>query len=131
MGNEATGVTNVKWLEIRGNAWVGKAANGEIVARGETHDKSGNAKRAAQAVFPGVEIRPYLPKRKYKVEGIPEEEPIFVMRAKDRLALSVLDEYVLDAEGQTSKEFQRSLEALRSDFKQFAEENPNLMKYPD
>lgn len=36
--------------------WHAQAANGEIIAEGESHTRLADAVRAAQAVFPGVRI---------------------------------------------------------------------------
>lgn len=58
--------SNVAYIEVfEGGAdaetasffWHAKAANGEIVAQGESHTRREDAVRAAEDVFPGVPVR--------------------------------------------------------------------------
>lgn len=52
--------TNVKFLEVYkaddGFRWRALAGNNEIVATGESHTTSHDAKRAAEGVFPGIKV---------------------------------------------------------------------------
>ena len=61
-------------------------------------------------------------------ESIPDDEPIFVFRAKDRRALTALTAYyaaIIDAE------HARAVAARIESFKAFALANPDKMKEPD
>lgn len=57
--------TNVRKIEIWEADtewyWHAKAGNGEIVVVGEGHETYENAHRAAEGVFPGVEIEKLVP----------------------------------------------------------------------
>lgn len=131
--------TNVVKVEVRGKSWVAKAANGEIVARGEQHTSKADARRAAEAVFPGLEVTDYVPPRKYTVAEIPESEPVFVVRARDKFAVDAVGRYldVLydefdDGEGiDDDNTYVKQVEEIHTAFKEFAKENPKLMKVPD
>lgn len=59
---------------------------------------------------------------------IPDDEPIFVFRAKDRLAVRILTGYFSAIE---DPEHARAVAARLEDFKRFAKEHPERMKYPD
>ena len=59
---------------------------------------------------------------------IPDDEPIFVFRAKDRLAVRILTGYFSAIE---DPEHARAVAARLEDFKRFAKEHPERMKDPD
>ena len=61
-------------------------------------------------------------------EPIPDDEPIFVFRAKDRLAVRILTAYFSAIE---DPEHARAVAARLEDFKRFAREQPERMKDPD
>lgn len=66
--------TNVTQIEIyedeqEGWRWRAKAANGEIVATGESHTTRHDAKRAARAVFPGVLFENEITEEKDRADG--------------------------------------------------------------
>jgi hypothetical protein len=60
-------------------------------------------------------------------EHIPDDEPIFVLRAKDRLAVRTLTTYFSAIE---DPEHDRAVAARLEDFKRFAREHPERMKDP-
>lgn len=141
--------TNVARIEVRGNSWVGIARNNEVVVRGEQHTSPSDAERAARDVFPdtSIPIERVLPKRKYDVPEIPKEEPIFTLRAKDKLARRAIayyqemyeDEFLSQIEDEEDSEngdkphveFNLSLLELVKNFDEFKKENPDKMKLPD
>lgn len=62
-------------------------------------------------------------------EAIPEDEPVFVFRARDVHAADAIFDYYIRIEGGTAHEdavLQRHI-----DFKDFAKEHPDRMKDPD
>jgi hypothetical protein len=59
---------------------------------------------------------------------IPDDEPLFVFRAKDRLAVRILTAYFSAIE---DPEHARAVAARLEDFKRFAREHPERMKDPD
>ena len=59
---------------------------------------------------------------------IPDDEPIFVFRAKDRLAVRILTGYFSAIE---DPEHARAVAARLEDFKRFAKEHPERMQDPD
>ena len=61
-------------------------------------------------------------------EPIPDDEPIFIFRAKDRLAVRILTAYFSAIE---DPEHARAVVARLEDFKRFAREHPDRMKDPD
>ena len=61
-------------------------------------------------------------------EPIPDDEPILVFRAKDRLAVRILTAYFSAIE---DPEHARAVAARLEDFKRFAREYPERMKDPD
>ncbi len=61
-------------------------------------------------------------------EPIPDDEPIFVLRAKDRLAVRTLIAYFSAID---EPERARAVAARLEDFKRFAREHPERMKDPD
>jgi len=79
--------------------------------------------------------------KKYKVEGqivkvsngqsIPDNEPVFLIRAKDKLAILGIKAYrALCMEAKCTEYQLLGLDEIVSDFQQFADENPRLMKQP-
>ena len=61
-------------------------------------------------------------------EMIPEEEPVFVFRARDTKAKAKLMQYALEVDNQ---EHRAAVLKRCDDFAQFAEDYPNRMKEPD
>ena len=61
-------------------------------------------------------------------EPIPDDEPIFVLRAKDRLAVRTLTAYFSAIE---DPEHARAAGVRLEDFKRFSREHPERMKDPD
>ena len=59
---------------------------------------------------------------------IPDDEPIFIFRAKDRLAVRILTAYFSAIE---NPEHASAVAARLEDFKRFAKEHPERMKDPD
>ena len=60
--------------------------------------------------------------------AIPDDEPIFIFRAKDRLAVRILTAYFSAIE---DPEHARAVVASLEDFKRFAKEHPERMKDAD
>jgi len=76
--------------------------------------------------------------RKYKIEdgrivkrsngvAIPENEPLFIFRAKDRKALPALVAYNMILDNLDQKE---AVTKVINDFRGFSEKNPELMDEP-
>ena len=64
-------------------------------------------------------------------EPIPEDEPIFVLRARDHLAVSLLRQYRVLSEADGCNDFQLDgVDQVIADFLAFAEEHPERMKQP-
>lgn len=61
-------------------------------------------------------------------EPIPDDEPIFVLRANDQLAVRTLTAYFSAIE---DSEHARAVAARLEDFKRFAREHPERMKDAD
>jgi hypothetical protein len=61
-------------------------------------------------------------------EEVPEDEPVFVFRARDIEAIGMLRLYQKAA---TSEEHARAIGIRIQDFENFAEANPDRMKLPD
>lgn len=61
-------------------------------------------------------------------EDVPEDEPVFILRARDRKAPSTIRVYQSTTRP-ASKEW-KTLEAVLDDFRKFREENPGLMGDP-
>jgi len=78
---------------------------------------------------------------KYRVEGsivnvqsgvaIPEDEPIFILRARDEIALSTLVAYRATALVRCRPDHLASLNLLIDQFRKFAEDHPDRLKVPD
>jgi hypothetical protein len=64
-------------------------------------------------------------------EVVPEDEPLFLLRARDRLALPLLREYWSMCEDDDCTDYQMRLMAEVVDrFSAFAREHPDRMKQP-
>lgn len=61
-------------------------------------------------------------------EPIPDDEPVFALRAKDYCALSALIAY---SELVTDDAHRAAVEARIKQFRQFGQDNPRRMKLPD
>ena len=60
--------------------------------------------------------------------AIPDDEPVFVLRAKDRCARAAIEHYLK----QVTDQLHRAVVQSRlTDFQRFASHNPSLMKQPD
>ena len=59
---------------------------------------------------------------------LPENEPLFIMRAQDKLALGILGAYHAMTENLRHKE---ELMKVIKDFRKFERDNPDRMKIPD
>jgi hypothetical protein len=81
---------------------------------------------------------------KYKAEGsrivnrltgetIPDDEPVFIFRARDLLALPALRKYHEDLlkEDRVSHEHVRAVNTRIVHFLEFRQQHPERMKYPD
>ena len=65
-------------------------------------------------------------------EPIPLDEPLALFRAKDRMAVRVLETYLIMCHGdRCTIEFRLALQNLIDDFEHFAKEHPERMKRPD
>lgn len=59
-------------------------------------------------------------------------EPVFVIRARDKAAIRALNSYIAECDGlNCNLEHLSGVEDIIDDFKQFAEDNPDQMKVPD
>jgi hypothetical protein len=79
---------------------------------------------------------------KFKIEGsqiikisngepIPEDEPIFILRARDRLALALLEHYRSLSEMDGCNEYHmKALDRSIFRFERFREDHPERMKQP-
>lgn len=124
--------------------------NGEILFGGEAHTRKEDAHRALQETFGAfidennIEVRDMstVAPSKYRVEGIPEDEPVFVLRAQDRAAAQTIDAYVdvlADLYDDDTSEYiyhsghpmVRGVKSMREEFDLFAHEHPERMKNPD
>lgn len=69
--------------------------------------------------------------------GIPEDEPIFILRAQDDLALHSVVRYknqaasIEDPAKKRTGEWADDMDSVISDFTAFRNENPDRMKLPD
>lgn len=59
---------------------------------------------------------------------IPDDEPVFILRARDNLAVDVLTAYLSHG---MAEEHRRAVSLRLLQFKQFAKQHPDLMKDPD
>ena len=64
-------------------------------------------------------------------DAVPADEPLFVLRGRDNLALRLLDEYVRQSveDGCNDYHFDKLEQAIRR-FKAFADKHPDRMKQP-
>ena len=76
--------------------------------------------------------------KKIKKElGVPEDEPIFILRGKDDLAAAIVARYknmaaqIEDEDKQPSDEWFSQMESVCRDFNDFRNSHPELMKVPD
>jgi hypothetical protein len=67
-----------------------------------------------------------------RILEIPEDEPIFIIRGKDKLATESVDDYLaLAAARGCNSTFLKDLESVVSDFERFQARNPDVVKLPD
>jgi len=120
--------------------------NNEILAMSEFYTTEPDARRAAEALFPDVPIGGKIAIQKTSVRhddalvkvrqilGIPQDEPIFVLRAQDAAARETIAEYeYLTSHGEynAGTEFSDGITARLQEFQQWADQNPDKMKTPD
>jgi len=64
-------------------------------------------------------------------QPIPDDEPIFILRARDRLAVAALSHYIELAEGDGCNDYLLdSVREMLGRFQDFAWNNPQKMKQP-
>lgn len=64
-------------------------------------------------------------------EPIPDDEPIFLLRARDHLAVAALTEYLKLAEGDGCNDYLTgSVLEMRRQFEEFSRTHPEKMKQP-
>jgi hypothetical protein len=72
---------------------------------------------------------------KLDIPGIPDDEPVFVLRAKDKLAVRTLYKYEILAMSRGGsdipQEFLDNVTQVIDKFEEWAEKNPDKMKLPD
>jgi hypothetical protein len=66
-----------------------------------------------------------------EIEGIPEDEPVFIIRARDRLSVAALDAYaeLANIGGEVEEEFLDQIDGVTGDFKIWQRQNET--KVPD
>lgn len=131
--------------------WRGMSDNREIVDRGEGHPNYSNALRAAKGAHPGkpvfkineegekVPVGVHATDRYSEIKsmlGIPDSEPIFILRGQDKLAAETVNEYRYFAEDardelSNADEWLTEIADTVAEFSQFARKNPDKMKFPD
>lgn len=66
------------------------------------------------------------------IPGIPDDEPIFILRGQDKAASTTIDDYGVNAEDAgATREFVVGLREAFDRFEQWANDNPDKMKTPD
>lgn len=84
----------------------------------------------------GVHNKVMDPKIK-ELLGVPEDEPIFILRAQDDKALAAVENYYYlqsqdrPAEDHQAPEFLDEIRAIREEFFAFQEQNPDRVKKAD
>lgn len=69
---------------------------------------------------------------KIEIPGIPEDEPVFIIRAKDKISLEVIEAYSFHAALESCpEEFVKSIDAVGLEFEQWQAEHEELVKLPD
>jgi hypothetical protein len=71
--------------------------------------------------------------------GIPEDEPIFILRGQDKLAAGAIESYEDDADRKDGREegfsptqeWFAQIDGHANEFRLFASGNPERMKFPD
>ena len=136
--------------------WRALAGNGEVVSQGEGHTSARDALRAAKGVLPGIPVFKVVDGERVPIGvhatdryseiksmlGIPDSEPIFILRAQDIVSVDVLNEYAwavydhrVDAKDEIvdrkTDTFLAEIDAERERFKQWQDENPDRVKIPD
>jgi len=148
--------------------WHGRSDNGKIVVRGEDHPNYNNALRAAQGSFPHlpvfkvthdgdrVPVGVHATDRYSEIKailGIPDSEPIFILRGQDKLAANAVQSYrqeaneilddaygdwedahdaeMPDEKAPFSEQWMDEIREEVTAFREWAKENPDKMKLPD
>jgi hypothetical protein len=80
----------------------------------------------------GGEREPQIVNRKTD-DAIPDDEPVFILRARDRLAIEAMRAYFKEADDDldTPTEHCQAIYARLKDFSDFRKNNPSRMKTPD
>lgn len=66
------------------------------------------------------------------IPGIPEGEPIFIIRAKDKASVDAIRDYAsYAADAGASEEFLNAVDGRVEEFRKWQEENPDLVSVPD
>lgn len=66
------------------------------------------------------------------IEGIPDDEPVFVIRAKDEVSVQTLNQYADNATRNGSpSEHHASVRRRAAEFQEWQDANPDLVKTPD
>jgi hypothetical protein len=73
---------------------------------------------------------------KVSIKGIPADEPVFILRAQDALAIQTIARYqtfahALDGTSARAPEFVSSLDEVMADFRSWQSDNPDALKLPD
>lgn len=64
-------------------------------------------------------------------EEIPADEPLFLIRAKDRLAVTALEDYLDLCRSDNCTTWQlKAMEFIIEDFRRFCDQHPERMKQP-
>lgn len=67
-----------------------------------------------------------------EIPGIPADEPVFIIRGKDKAAPDAVEEYGLIAvEHGASREFGDSVSSRANEIRVWQKNNPSLVKFPD
>ncbi len=67
-----------------------------------------------------------------EIPGIPDDEPVFILRAQDEQAEQTIDFYgQLSAENERRQEFIDGVSGRLEEFRRWATENPEKVKLPD
>lgn len=69
---------------------------------------------------------------KLKIGNIPDDEPVFVLRAQDVVAMNTLENYAHQAEVMGAKKsFVKDVLAVRDSFQKWQDDNDDKVKVPD
>jgi hypothetical protein len=77
-----------------------------------------------------VHDKEYYPAIK-KLLGIPEDEPIYILRAQDKFSAGVITAHRSTAESAAKPEWASRVQREIDDFRFFQQKNPERVKVPD